>query len=78
MVKWVQKACQDYKESKDCDVECGLCDCSTGTGTYPEHCSSHGRCIADCTLKPKNNKCYQARCECYPGWKGKKCEIPSN
>ena len=56
---WLQTDLGDYLTTKewkrlrkDCDGECGLCDCSTGSGMYPEHCSGHGYCDALCGERP--------------------------
>eukprot|EP00928_Gymnodinium_smaydae_P054119 TRINITY_DN3794_c0_g1_i1.p1 TRINITY_DN3794_c0_g1~~TRINITY_DN3794_c0_g1_i1.p1 ORF type:complete len:3080 (-),score=568.50 TRINITY_DN3794_c0_g1_i1:116-9355(-) len=64
------KSCQDFLASKLCDNQCGLCACSTGSGTKAEHCSGHGTCQADCTEKG----CSNAECNCQDGWMGSKCD----
>ena len=56
---------------KDCDRTCGLCACSTASGTTREHCSGNGICKADCTRK---GSCTGARCVCNAGFGGSKCE----
>ena len=64
------QSCQNYLLWKDCDQECSLCACSTGTHAV-EHCSGHGTCEASCTDKT----CHNARCKCDDGWTGDKCQL---
>ena len=63
-------SCTDYLKWGDCDFNCGLCPCSTSTGTSPQHCNGHGTCEADCTT----STCTGAKCKCEPGWSGSKCQ----
>ena len=67
-------SCQNYLLWKDCDMECKLCACSTGTGTKKQHCSGHGKCEAVCT----KSTCSEAKCRCNKGWIGIKCDIPGS
>mmetsp|Transcript_14117 Transcript_14117/g.38356 ORF Transcript_14117/g.38356 Transcript_14117/m.38356 type:complete len:876 (-) Transcript_14117:223-2850(-) len=66
------RRCSDYLLSKECDGQCSLCACSTGTGTAKEHCSGHGTCFAACSAKV----CQDVHCVCDPGWMGSKCSDP--
>ena len=64
-------SCVNFLEWKSCDVSCGLCACSTGYGSHSQHCSGHGKCIAECGI----GSCIDAYCRCDYGWIGDKCEI---
>ena len=64
------QSCQNYLLWKDCDQECNLCACSTGT-YVGEHCSGHGTCEASCT----DQTCLEAKCKCDDGWTGDKCQF---
>ena len=65
------RSCRDFLDSKDCDMRCNLCPCSTSRGSEPQHCSGHGSCQALCDTK----SCFSAKCKCDSGWTGSKCEI---
>ena len=64
--------CVNYLAWKDCDAACDLCACSTGDGSKGEieHCHGNGVCEATCEQKG----CSDAKCKCYEGYGGEKCE----
>ena len=71
-IPWVVAAssCKDFLTSKECDCECKLCSCTTGDEKKKEHCNNRGECAATC----KRETCNGARCVCYPGFTGDKCD----